>query len=1111
MTIKQTFWGMLITVMTLSTMPTSVWADSSFGGGSGTERDPYIISTTDHMRQLSNDVNGGNAYSGKHFKLANDLDFEGQEYNIIGGTIYDQGAVRSFCGTFDGNGKTISNVTNLKNFSGNGNYAGLFASVNAGGTVKNLTLGGNSKIAGKSMVGGIIGLLHWSGSVVNCHTEESVTIIPNAGALSMFGGIVGVNVEGSISNCTNRATVTKGDTGASGIGGIVGNNNKGTINGCWNYGQILGTHYIGAIVGEFIKGTVTNCYISGGCTINGIGAPESSVGVDTHDTKHVYFIRFANPNFTGGTFITQPIVTLDGTDYYESDKPVEFSELHTFGGVATGKMWTFDAVARGHDNIRLRQKEDGSWFFTMPRWDVAIAAEIATDITYNPNNINITIQESARYDGEPKVPKITLWDAKAGKYLKEGTDFMTDRNPEGYTNVGEHPITLWGIGNYGGEYTGTFTITNAWDGEGTQASPFLIGSTDDMDMLAKLVNDKRFKTTNVYFKQTADLDYAGKTYTAIGTSEIGGNGFDGHFDGSYHSINNVTCTNDKNVGLFGLVNGNANIQSITIGGRSSFTGGEYSGAIAAQNHGNISMCNIPEGHDVTVSGNYMVGSIAGYNDGEINAESYGTVKHYSDGRFKGVAGGIVGCNEGTVYGSFHGSIESEGFVGGIVGQNFGQIFGSINTGKIMAQGANSIVGGIVGENIGNGSIDHCVSNALMETVNGMANAGAIVGKSGNENITNNYYIGACRYGGINGTDVKGKAMRGWPISVDEHIGMHPDYQSAFVGTYFEDEKGHFYYVGKDETLVMTLAAAEFEYEGFTANGNPIPLTGQNEWGDNLYSLTMPAEHVYIKGVGPTFVLLDNDRYDYSNIYRIESSKGKTYDVRIKDRTLEKNNKWSTICLPFSLSAEAIATSPLAGATIMELDPSPEDNNKKTGIEGNTLYLTFKTATQIEEGKPYVIKWSDDGDAITDVRFKEMLIGSETPQTITAASEGMEEVKFIGNYSTKVLYPYHYNQFYMNEQGQIVTNGDEEKPVNAFRGYFEIEESITIDEVKVDFSDATAIDIMRNPSSLTTQSSSEGAVYDLQGRKIADDVSSFMKHPSYRKGIYVVGGKKMVLK
>lgn len=1110
MTIKQTFWGMLITVMTLSTMPTSVWADSSFGGGSGNPADPYIIKTTDHMRQLSLDVNGGNSYSGKHFLLANDLDFEGQEYNIIGGTIYDQGAVRSFCGTFDGNGKTISNVTNLKNFSGNGNYAGLFASVNAGGTVKNLTLGGNSKIAGKSMVGGIIGLLHWSGSVVNCHTEESVTIIPNAGALSMFGGIVGVNVEGTISNCTNRATVTKGDTGASGIGGIVGNNNKGTINGCWNYGQILGTHYIGAIVGEFIKGTVTNCYISGGCTINGIGAPESSVGVDYDDTKHVNSIRFANPNFTGGTFITQPIVTLDGTDYYESDKPIEFSELHTYGGVAAGKMWTFDAVAHGHDNIRIRQKEDGSWYFTMPRWDVSIADKIATDITYRPNNINIDIQESARYDGEPKVPKVTIWDAKAGKYLKEGTDFMTDRNPEGYTDVGEYPITLWGINAYGGEYTGVFTIKNAWDGEGTMNSPFLISSTDDMDILAKLVNNNQFNTENVYFRLTADLDYAGKTYTAIGTGGITNTSFDGHFDGDFHSINNVTCTGDMNVGLFGIVglnNHDASIQYLKVGGKSSFNGGRYSGAFVGENFGTISGCDIPKGEEVTVTGIQYVGSIAGYNQGEIYAESYGTVKFQSNGTFKGSIGGIVGYNDyrGTIYGSFHGSIEGGGFVGGIAGTNGGQVTSAINTGKIMCNNPIGIVGGIVGENE-NGSIDRCVSNALMETVNGVSNAGAIVGHSENENITNNYYIGACRYGGINGTDVKGKAMRGWPISVDERIGMHPDYESGFVGNYFEDEKGHFFYLGKDETLVMILGSYDFEFDTFIANGKPIPLTGQNQWGDNLFSLTMPAEPVYITGVDPTFILLDNDRYEYSNIYRIENSKGQTYDVRIKDRALKKDNTWETLCLPFDLSTEAIAQSPLAGATIMELDPSPT-GGKKTGIEGNTLYLTFKTAREIQAGKPYVIKWTDGGDDITDVKFKERLIGNETPQTVTAASEGMGEVTFIGNYSTQILYPYHYNQFYMNEQGQIVKNEDEETPVNAFRGYFEIDESITIDEVKVDFSPATGIRTV--DANVNTNESS--AVYDLQGRKIADSPSSLISHPSFQKGIYVVGGKKMVLK
>ena len=35
----------------------TAWADSSFGGGSGTLQDPYLIGTPQHLRQLAADVN----------------------------------------------------------------------------------------------------------------------------------------------------------------------------------------------------------------------------------------------------------------------------------------------------------------------------------------------------------------------------------------------------------------------------------------------------------------------------------------------------------------------------------------------------------------------------------------------------------------------------------------------------------------------------------------------------------------------------------------------------------------------------------------------------------------------------------------------------------------------------------------------------------------------------------------------------------------------------------------------------------------------------------------------------------------------------------------------
>ena len=58
-------------------------AQAQFSGGSGQWHDPYIIKTIDDMTKLANDVNGGNDYFNKHFRLESDLDYEGKTYVSI--------------------------------------------------------------------------------------------------------------------------------------------------------------------------------------------------------------------------------------------------------------------------------------------------------------------------------------------------------------------------------------------------------------------------------------------------------------------------------------------------------------------------------------------------------------------------------------------------------------------------------------------------------------------------------------------------------------------------------------------------------------------------------------------------------------------------------------------------------------------------------------------------------------------------------------------------------------------------------------------------------------------------------------------------------------------
>ena len=48
---------------------TSAWAAEGDWTGSGTEADPYVITTEAELNKLATNVNSGTVYSGKYFKL----------------------------------------------------------------------------------------------------------------------------------------------------------------------------------------------------------------------------------------------------------------------------------------------------------------------------------------------------------------------------------------------------------------------------------------------------------------------------------------------------------------------------------------------------------------------------------------------------------------------------------------------------------------------------------------------------------------------------------------------------------------------------------------------------------------------------------------------------------------------------------------------------------------------------------------------------------------------------------------------------------------------------------------------------------------------------------
>ena len=93
-----------------------------------------------------------------------------------------------------------------------------------------------------------------------------------------------------------------------------------------------------------------------------------------------------------------------------------------------------------------------------------------------------------------------------------------------------------------------------------------------------------------------------------------------------------------------------------------------------------------------------------------------------------------------------------------------------------------------------------------------------------------------------------------------------------------------------------------------------------------------------------------DEYEY-NSQRIKDANGQTRNVTFSGRTIYSDGDWNTLCLPFNMSESQIASSPLAGYTIKSLDGT------QSNLDGNgKLTLRFNTATTIEAGRPYIVKW-----------------------------------------------------------------------------------------------------------------------------------------------------------
>ena len=245
--------ALLALCFVLLLVPMTAFAAPSFGGGTGTREDPWLIATREDLIALADFVNSGDAETfeaeaagvgncyGYYFKQTADIDLTGVAWESIG--YYSDVDQRYFSGNYDGDGHWITNAVSTGKQDAEG-----FGSV------------------------GIFGYV-FKGSVQNLHVKKadfSATGIH--GRYSFVGGIAGVCYIASITNCSvvdsSVKSITEWQNNCA--GSIAGYSAGGVFDRCAAEGnQVTSNRYSGGLVGELddnnegaSQSVFSNCYVA---------------------------------------------------------------------------------------------------------------------------------------------------------------------------------------------------------------------------------------------------------------------------------------------------------------------------------------------------------------------------------------------------------------------------------------------------------------------------------------------------------------------------------------------------------------------------------------------------------------------------------------------------------------------------------------------------------------------------------------------------------------------------------------------------------------------------------------------------------------------------------
>ena len=731
--------------------------------GDGSTGNPYIITKAEELKWFRNQVNGGKysicakiAENVEVIDMSTVCHAADASKNLGELSWVPIGVGNAYTGTFDGSGKTISNLyikaekqevglfgytqeSTIKNLTidnasvtNTANYTGIL--VGKAGyqtTLQNIKISTNKcqVIAGKDYTGGIAGKL--DGNANNCVNYATVQGIKYVGGLFGYYDRAG----NSMTACANYGNVT---ASSKNIGGLVGYFGSGTIQDCANYGAVTGTDRVAGMAGFVSEGKIQNVFSYGNLTAtNSTQDIGMAFGYSSKGTTEGMVAYYSGAKLTVNG--QEQTAKAFGTGDLSEDNATGFTEAQLRNGVVANLLQQ-NASSKAKWGQNLANDGDiypviGSEHQVYATEDLFVNCKtyevVRGSFTNNPSSSAISYQHGQTINHHV-AKDATCTEAGTKEYwqcqdclrtysdselTKELTDVTNADQPalghhgneDGYCDRCQHYVAV-----KPSEQNGVYLIAKpchlAWFRDyvnGTIVDEGGVAGTTHPSASAKL---------------TADIDLKNYCHAAEDGKEllswlpIGNDVYrwKGKMDGQGHTISNLYIKTAQNyVGLFGYTDGatiqdlifdNAKVENVST----TNTKTDNTGILAGLAYGKspLHIRGIKTTNNCTVIGQEDTGGIVG--SANINLEN---CENHSSVKGTRSVGGIAGSStqrnirRSTNYGTVE---NNNSDIGGITGYAYDtSIEDCANYGKITSTGWST--GGIAGQTLFNGSIQNVFS------------------------------------------------------------------------------------------------------------------------------------------------------------------------------------------------------------------------------------------------------------------------------------------------------------------------------------------------------------------------------------------------------------------